>query len=114
MLELGQHEQSIAKQAIRSGQAIPDRIANAPELEMGLQLYLQAFFDLDSERTHGMSLSPIPWTSIAAYARAFEFDEEQTEDLFYFVRKLDSEHLKKLDAKAKAANNGKKSARPRR
>jgi hypothetical protein len=44
LLELGPHEQAIAKQAMRAGQPLPDRIANAPELEVGLQLYLQAFF----------------------------------------------------------------------
>jgi len=88
---------------MRAGQPLPDRIANAPELETGLQLFLQAFFDLDSERSHASGLTPIPWTSIAAYARAFEFDEEQTEDLYFFVRRLDSEHLKRLEAKQKAA-----------
>jgi hypothetical protein len=114
-LELGPHEQAIARQAMRAGQPLPDRIANAPELEEGLQLYLQAFFDLDSERTHGMGLSPIPWSSMADYARTFDFDGEQTEDLFYFVRRLDSEHLKRLGEKQKAeSNSGKKSARTRR
>ena len=103
LLELGPHEQAIAKQAMRAGQPLPDRIANAPELETGLQLYLQAFFDLDSERSHAQGLTSIPWTSIAAYAMAFELDEEQTEDLYFFIRKLDSEHLKKLAAKQKAA-----------
>ena len=106
LLELGPIEQNIAKQAMRAGQPTPDRIANAPVLEMGLQLYLQAFFDLDSERSHAMAPTPIPWTSIAAYARAFEFDEEQTEDLFFHVRRMDAEHLKrisaKIDSKAKA------------
>lgn len=96
---------------MRAGQPLPDRIANAPELEPGLQLYLQAFFDLDSERTHAVGLTPIPWTSIATYAQAFQFDEEQTEDLYFFVRKLDSEHLKKLAAKEKAkSNSGKRSS----
>jgi len=99
LLELGPHEQSIAKQAMRAGQPLPDRIANAPELQLGLQLYLQAFFDLDSERSHGQGLTSIPWTSIASYAIAFEFDNDQTEDLYFFVRRLDSEHLKKLAAK---------------
>ncbi|QBZ71727.1 hypothetical protein [Pseudomonas phage KP1] len=114
LFELGPHEQTIAKQAMRAGQPLPDRIANAPELELGLHLYLQAFFDLDSERTHAVGLTPIPWTSISEYARVFEFDEEQTEDLFFFVRKLDSEHMKKLEAKEKAkSNNGKKPFRPR-
>ena len=103
MFELGPHEQTIAKQAMRSGQPLPDRIANAPELETGLQLYLQAFFDLDSERSHANGLTAIPWSSIAAYANYFNFDEEQREDLMFFIRHLDSEHLKKLEAKEKAA-----------
>lgn len=114
-MELGPHEQTIAKQAVRAGQPIPERIANAPELQPGLQLYMQAFFDLDSERSHAMGLVVIPWSSIAAYAAAFEFDEEQTEDLFYFVRKMDTEHLKKLAEKQKAnSKNGKRPVRTRR
>lgn len=87
---------------MRSGQPIPDRIANAPELRIGLQLYLDAYFDLDSERSHSMAPTSIPWTSIATYAKAFEFDEEQTEDLFYFIRRMDKEHLKRLEKKMKA------------
>src|SRR5688572_16692728 len=98
---MGKAEQSIARQAMRRGAPIPDRIANAPELQVGLQLYLQAFFDLDSERTHGNGLAPIPWTAIKEYATAFELDEEQTDDLFYFVKRMDSEHLKRLEAKSK-------------
>ncbi|WQZ00291.1 tail chaperonin [Escherichia phage Shy] len=78
---------------------MPDRIANAPELELGLQLYLQAFFDLDSERSHSLGLTPISWSSIIGYARAFEFDEEQTESLLFHIRRMDTEHLKRLESK---------------
>jgi hypothetical protein len=78
---------------------MPDRIANAPELQMGLQLYIQAFFDLDSERSHGAGLTQIPWTRIRDYAEAAELDEEQTEDLIFFVRRLDAEHIKRLAKK---------------
>lgn len=109
MLDLSPHESSIAKQAMRAGQPLPDRIANAPELENGLQLYLQAFFDLDSERSHVQGPTAIPWTAIADYAKCFEFDEEQTEDLFYFIRRLDGENLKRVANKQKA-NSGKKLA----
>lgn len=97
---MGKHEQSIARQAMRFGQPIPDRIANAPELRIGLQLFLQAFFDLDSERTHVFSPSPIPWTSIKAYCEANELDEEETDDMFYFVKAMDEAHLKRLAAKS--------------
>lgn len=101
LLDMAPIEQSIAKQAMRAGQPLPDRIANAPELNQGLQLYIQAFFDLDSERSHAWAPTAIPWTSMAAYAKAYELDEEQTEDMFYFVKQMDAEHLKRLQAKIK-------------
>lgn len=87
------------------GQPIPDRIKNAPELQPGLGLYLGAFFDLDAERTHAFGPSAIPITSILAYASAFSFDEEQTEDLMYFIREMDKENLKRVKAKQAANTN---------
>ena len=47
---MGKLEQQIAKQAVQAGREIPDKIANAPQLELGLDLYLSAFFDLESDR----------------------------------------------------------------
>lgn len=99
MLDMGQHERMIAQQAFRSGEQLPERIANAPELNLGLNLYLQAFFDLDSERSHALGLTPISWSSIASYAQAHSFDEEQTEMLFVTIRRMDTEHLKRLEKK---------------
>lgn len=86
------------------GQPLPDRIANAPELFEGLQLYLQAFFDLDSERSHGMGIMMIPWQSIRHYALAYEFSDDQSEDLMYFIRKMDVAHTKRLKEKSKTKN----------
>lgn len=96
MLELGSSEQSIAKQAMRSGQELPDRIANAPSLRQGLWFYLQAFFDLDGERSHGMGLGRIPWSAVMAYADYYDLDEEQTELLLQFIRSMDAAHLKQV------------------
>lgn len=98
---MGKIDQQISKQALRMGKPIPDRILNAPELQLGLELYLDAFFDLDSERTHGFGLTPIPWSSIKGYAEAWEFDEEQTRDLLFLVKKMDQAHLERLEAKQK-------------
>lgn len=92
-------ERKLVEQALRSGEPIPDRIANAPELQIGLSLYLNAFFDLDSERNSGMSLAPIPWSRIKDYAKAYDFDDEQTEDLLFFVKKMDRAHLERLESK---------------
>jgi len=102
LFEQGDIEESIAKQAARMGQPMPDRIANAPELKQGLQLYLQAFLDLDSERSHAMAPTPIPWTSISTYARHLELDEEQTEALFFIINSVDGNHLARLRKKMKA------------
>lgn len=101
MLEMGPIEQTIIRQAVQAGHPLPDRIANAPELQEGLQLYLQAFFDLDSERSHATAPTAIPWSSVQYYASSFDFDEEQTEDLHFFIRRMDSEHLKRIDKKLK-------------
>lgn len=97
------------------GVETPDTLSNAPELRQGLQLYLEAFFDLDSERNHAMGLARIPWSSIRQYAEAFEFDEEQTDELFFFIRRMDTEHLKRLEAKSKKGKgNGSNIKRPSR
>lgn len=101
---MSKSEQQIVAQALRTGQPIPERINNAPELNAGLQLYLEAFFDLDSERSQGLGLSPIPWSSIKYYAEAYDFDEYQTYCLFLFIKKMDSAHLKRLEVKQNRSN----------
>lgn len=68
---------------------IPDKIRNAPQLRLGLELYLEAFYDLNSCRQSGWGLSPIPWTAMRDYAEAFDFDEDQAESLFHHVPVLD-------------------------
>lgn len=78
---------------------LPSNIENAPELNMGLQLYLQAFFDLDSERSHAFSLVRIPSSAVRSYAREFDFDEDQTEMLDYVITDMDNAYLKHLKKK---------------
>lgn len=96
---MGSSEVQIAKQAMREGKSLPDRIANAPELMAGLYLYIDAFFDLDSERSHDFGFKRIPFSVIIDYARAFEFDEDQTEDLLFFIKRMDVAHIERLAKK---------------
>lgn len=96
VLDIEPSERTIVQQCYRSGVPIPDRIQNAPELIDGLELYLSAFFDLDSERSHGMAPTPIPFTSIVKYAEVFGFDLEQTEALLIYVRELDKFNLDRI------------------
>lgn len=102
MLEMGSIEHSIAKQAMRAGEPVPDKIQNAPQL-LGphLEMYLQAFFDLDSERAHLFSPTAIPFSKIAEYGKLYDFDQEEMDELIFFVKQMDSAHLKRLDSKSK-------------
>ena len=73
--------------------SLPERIANAPDLHLGMDLYFTAFIELSSCRPVGMGMGSIPWTSIADYGEAYGFDGEQRDDLFFFVRALDKAFL---------------------
>lgn len=99
MLDLAPIEQNVARQAMQARQPLPTNIQNAPELELGLQLYLQAFFDLDSERSHAFSLVRIPSSAVRNYAREFEFDTDQSSLLEYYITEMDNANLKRLNNK---------------
>lgn len=103
LLDLAPIEQNIARQAVQARKALPDNIQNAPELDLGLQLYLQAFFDLDSERLNAFSLVRIPGSAVRTYAREYSFDDEQTALLDYYISEMDAAYLKR----AKARQDGK-------
>jgi len=98
-LDMGPIERNIARQAYRSGQPMPDRIANAPTLATGLAVFFDAFFQLDTERSHGTALTPIPVTSILLYCGFNNFDRELTEDMLVLLRKMDNAHLARLAEK---------------
>ncbi len=72
------------------GMPIPESIKNAPQLRMGLELYLGAFLDLDQDRPVGFGLAPIPWGTVFDYCARLDIVGEQREDLLYHVKALDA------------------------
>lgn len=86
-------EQTIIRQCMRGRLPLPERIANAPRLQIGLELYYDAFWELGSCRAFGWSMGPIPWVAINDYAETFDFDGEQREALFHYVRVMDQAYL---------------------
>jgi len=95
-MDLGESEQRIIKQAIRAGNPIPDRIANKPDLMIGLDLYLMAYFDLSTERPPSMTISPIPISKMKEYALYWNLEFEQTEDLIYLIRRMDVSNIERI------------------
>lgn len=82
---------------------LPNKIQNAPELFLGLELYYGAYLDLYTCRT-GFGDGPISWQSVEEYAYYNEYTLEQKEDLHYFVNKMDEGYLKwseKKDGRSK-------------
>jgi hypothetical protein len=102
-MELRPVQQSITNSSLRVRGKAPEKFVGGPELRWGLQLYYDAFFDLDTERSHGFGYTRIPWHCIVAYAMYYNLDDEQTEELVTHIQAMDSAYIKKLkdDADAK-------------
>ncbi len=49
--------------------------------------------DLTGDRSLGMGPGPIPWVAITAYSDYHELDQEESEDLLYYIRKMDEAYL---------------------
>lgn len=94
-MEQGPVEEKILRDCMRAQLPIPEKIKNAPQLRLGLQIFLSAFMDLSSCRPVGFGLQPIPWTAVHEYCIALGLDAIQVEDMHYFIEQLDTAWLKK-------------------
>lgn len=93
-------EDAIMKQIKRFGDATPDRIVNKPKLPAGLIFFLDAFRDLDTERTL-TDLCPIPWSKIIMYGEYHGLNAEDVSDLLYLIREADNAYLRRVAQKRK-------------
>jgi hypothetical protein len=91
---MGQAEQRIIRQCYARKKALPERIQNAPNLFTGLELFFQAFVELNTNRNTGWSAGPIPGWCIDDYADRLELTKEEAEDLTYHIRMMDQAFLK--------------------
>lgn len=81
------------------GLELPDRIVNAPELDEAFEFYVDAFWELSTERQFGMGIGPIPITAMQAYARHYEMDDEEEFDFVYFIKAMDATYIKEQTEK---------------
>jgi len=80
---------------------LPERIQNAPDLLHGLELYFEAFLELNTCRPMGWGPAPIPSFYIDEFCRKHELDEEESEDMQYHIRLMDQAFLKHVARKKK-------------
>lgn len=93
-------ETAVMKQIKRFGGEVPDRILSKPTIAAGLSLFLEAFYDLDTERSLA-DLQPIPWSKIVQYGEYHGLKRDEVSDLLYFIREADNAFLQRVAAKRK-------------
>lgn len=72
---------------MRSGRAIPPRLLEPPpEVNPGLAFYMNAFWDLCSDRRDG---GRIPWTAIDAWCTAHRVPLDERHDVHFLVGRTD-------------------------
>lgn len=98
---MGQVEQRMIQECYRRKKALPERIQDAPDLLLGLELYFNAFIELNTCRSTGWSAGPIPSWSVGEYADRLDLNEDETEDLHYHMRMMDQAFLKHMARKNK-------------
>jgi hypothetical protein len=91
---MGQAEQRIIRQCYARRKSLPDRIEHAPDLLLGLELYFNAFTELNTCRNSGWGAGPIPSWCIGEYCDRLGLTPDESEDMYYHIRKLDEAFLK--------------------
>lgn len=92
---MGKVEDALADQMARDG-IILETVKPKPKVSLGLSIYLEAFFELDTERYVGMSIGRIQWSSIVRYAEYYGMNVDET---IYFIRKMDDAYLERIARK---------------
>ena len=94
----GSNAATLQRQLKRAGLEENKALAS-PELNDGLVFYVESFFKLTSDRLHEMG--PIPTMTILKYANYYDFDQEEENDLLYFLRAMDNTFLDHLSEENK-------------
>lgn len=82
-------------------------MVNQPELDIGLELYWDSFWDLTTTRAAGFGVAYISWFAVDDYAKRMEFDADQTEELHFVIRRMDDAFVNFHSGSKPGSNGGK-------
>lgn len=114
---MGKDEKGLIEAAVRFGAPLPDRILNAPELQHGLQIYVDAFNTLTRSRPMSQGgIGSIPYSEISQYCRDHDIDGDEREETIFLIQQMDdayckwqADHFKKkMEADRRAAQSASK------
>lgn len=84
----------------------PRALLDQPEVPNRLLFAWRAFWELNTERSIGMAIGPIPWRSIGAYAEKFSLADVDSFEVFGgLIRAMDRAYLK-FTREQEAARDG--------
>lgn len=91
---------SVIRQALASGRAIPDRLIKEmpPAVHPSWQLYLDCFWAVCSDRMQG---SRIRWTAVQLWCEAHGLSGMWAEDMHFIVNRLDMAYIDWAQTKTK-------------
>jgi hypothetical protein len=79
---------------LASGRPIPDAIARSPELEPGLEFFLEAYLAIARYRQTPDGPRYLPYETILRYADEHNLEGDLREDFVYFMQELDSAQMR--------------------
>jgi hypothetical protein len=87
--------------AVKTGRAIPPRFLEPPpEVQMGLGIYMKAFFDLASTRADGNRM--LPWTAIDRWCERMGLRAEDADDAHFLLVRIDLAYMEWMKSKRPA------------
>lgn len=90
-----------------SRRGLPPKFAEIDEkTEPWMPFFLEAFFELTTERPGGMGMMAIPWSKIRQFAEAHGFDGESLSDFHHIIRLMDDHFMAVMNKKHRGKNIG--------
>ena len=78
---------------------MPEWASNPPEPSPGELFIFQAFWELDTCRSLGFGIGPIPWTAINKYADVHGLEQDLIEPFTEVIRRMDTAYIERVKPK---------------
>lgn len=78
---------------MEEGKEPSPQLYEQPELFDTAIFYWNAFYDLSSDRSFGMGVGPIPYSSVCRYAEAHGMGRDEFDYFHTIIRAMDTEYL---------------------
>jgi len=102
------------EEGLVKGREPPDWYLDQPELLRGDELFMRAYWVLDSERPSGFGLCRIPWSKTIAYGERIGLERDVCDMLWTVVSAMDFGYLGFMSKKSgEDAGRARRSARRR-